>query len=235
MRLVCPDPDGLGALSYQWKADDTNIAGATSSTYTLTQAEVGKTITVEVSYTDGQGTPETVTSVATAVVANENDNPTGAVTISGTATQGETLTAGNTLADADGLGALSYQWKADDTNIAGATSSTYTLTQAEVGKTITVEVSYTDGQGTPETVTSVATAVVANENDNPTGAVTISGTATQGETLTAGNTLADADGLGALSYQWKADDTNIAGATSSTYTLTQAEVGKTITVDCELH
>ena len=225
------DPDGLGALSYQWKADDTNIAGATSSTYTLTQAEVGKTITVEVSYTDGQGTPETVTSVATAVVANENDNPTGAVTISGTATQGETLTAGNTLADADGLGALSYQWKADDTNIAGATSSTYTLTQAEVGKTITVEVSYTDGQGTPETVTSVATAAVANENDNPTGAVTISGTATQGETLTAGNTLADADGLGALSYQWKADDTNIAGATSSTYTLTQAEVGKTITVE----
>ena len=34
-------------MSYQWKADETNIAGATSSTYTLTQAEVGTVITVE--------------------------------------------------------------------------------------------------------------------------------------------------------------------------------------------
>ena len=61
-----------------------------------------------------------------------------------------TLTAANTsaLADADGLGAFSYQWKAGGVNIDGATSSTYTLTQAEVGKTVTATVSYTDGGGT---------------------------------------------------------------------------------------
>ena len=57
-----------------------------------------------------------------------NTAPTGSVTITGTATQGQTLTAAYTLADADGLGAISYQWQADGSNISGATSSTYTLT-----------------------------------------------------------------------------------------------------------
>ncbi|MBT7742525.1 MAG: cadherin repeat domain-containing protein, partial [Opitutae bacterium] len=36
--------------------------------------------------------------------------PTGTVTITGTATQNQTLTTANTLADADGLGAITYQW-----------------------------------------------------------------------------------------------------------------------------
>ena len=87
-------------------------------------------------------------SSATSAVANVNDDPTGTVTITGTGRQGETVTANvSALADADGLGTLSYQWKADGTDISGATSSTYTLTQAEVGKAITVAVSYTDGGG----------------------------------------------------------------------------------------
>ncbi|MGY4879742.1 hypothetical protein ACLUEY_17925, partial [Vreelandella aquamarina] len=73
----------------------------------------------------------------------------GDVIITGTATENETLTADTSdLADKDGLGTFSYVWKADGTAITGATSSTYTLTQAEVGKAITVAVSYTDGEGT---------------------------------------------------------------------------------------
>ncbi|MEK7737144.1 MAG: calcium-binding protein, partial [Pseudomonadota bacterium] len=70
------------------------------------------------------------------------------------ATQGQTLSASNTLADADGLGSLSYQWKADASNISGATASSFVLTEAQVGKTITVTASYIDGQGVAESVTS---------------------------------------------------------------------------------
>ena len=39
--------------------------------------------------------------------------PTGSVTITGTAEVGQTLSAGNNLADADGLGAITYQWYRD--------------------------------------------------------------------------------------------------------------------------
>ena len=221
------DVDGMGTITYQWWRDGMNT-GATGSTYVLSQADVGKTITVRALYTDGQGTAETVSSTATSAVANINDAPTGSVTITGTTTQGQTLTAGNTLADVDGMGTVTYQWWRDGVNT-GATGSTYVLGQADVGKAITVRAVYTDGQGTPEAVDSAATAAIANVNDAPTGSVLISGTATQGQTLTASDTLADIDGMGTITYQWWRDGVNT-GATGSTYVLSQADVGKAITV-----
>lgn len=91
--------------------------------------------------------------VGVSVAAN---NPaTGAPTISGTKTQGETLTADTSgIADADGLGSFSYQWLRDDVAISGATSSTYVLTAFDVNTVIKVQVSFTDQLGNPESVTS---------------------------------------------------------------------------------
>ena len=224
------DADGLGSISYQWAATGVPIPGATASTLTLAEAQVGKAITVTASFIDGHGTAEAVTSTPSSSVANLNDVLTGAVTISGTATQGQTLTANNTLADSDGLGTVTYQWLANGIAIAGATSNTLTLVEAQVGKAVTVTASYTDGHGTVESSTSAATNAVANVNDAPTGAVTINGVTSLGQTLSAANTLADLDGLGTISFQWSADSTSIAGATSSTLTLTDAQTGKAITV-----
>ena len=165
-----------------------------------------------------------------------NDDPTGAVTIGGTVTEGETLTAQTgTLADDDGLGAFTYQWQrntganGDFENIANATGQTYTLGDADVGQTVRVQVRYTDGQGTAETVTSDATAAVTNTNDAPAGDVTVSavpvepgdanttdtifsftidGQSGNGLGLTANtDDIADVDGLPAdaagYSYQWQ--------------------------------
>ena len=89
-----------------------------------------------------------------------NSTPTGSVTISGNPTQGQTLTAANTLADPDGLGMISYQWKADGVNIFGAIGAAYKLTATEVGKAITATAIYTDFGGTKATVNSIATAKV---------------------------------------------------------------------------
>ena len=224
------DADGMGVVKYQWMAAGVNISGATAATFTLTQAQVGKAITVKASYTDLLGTAETKTSIATAAVANVNDLPTGSVTIAGTLAQGQLLTAANSLVDLDGMGTVSYQWLAAGTAITGATASTFTLTQAQVGKAITVKASYTDLLGAAESMTSAASVAVANVNDLPTGGVTIAGTLAQGQILTAANSLGDVDGMGTVSYQWLAGGTAIAGATASTFTLTQAQVGQAITV-----
>ncbi|MEN9358969.1 MAG: hypothetical protein RL095_504 [Verrucomicrobiota bacterium] len=222
------DTDGLGPISYQWKADGLVIAGATASTLVLTEAQVGKAITVTASYTDGMGKVESLSSAATSSVANVNDPLTGSLSISGTATQGQTLSAVSSLADADGLGAISYTWKNQLGTVLGS-GSTYLLTQAEVGQTITVTASYTDGHGTAESITSAATLAVTNVNDAPTGSLTISGSAIQGSTLSASNTLADLDGLGPISYTWKNNLGTTLG-TGASIVLTEAEVGKTITV-----
>ncbi|MFM6401973.1 MAG: hypothetical protein ACKPFF_35280, partial [Planktothrix sp.] len=138
-----------------------DISGETNDTLTLSQAQVGKKVQVKVSYTDGLGTAETVNSSQTSVVsALLNNAPTGAVNITGTATQNQILTATNTLADVDGLGTLNYQWQESSdngvnwTDISAATNNTLTLSQAQVGKKVQVKVSYTDGLGTQETVNS---------------------------------------------------------------------------------
>src|SRR6185295_7417001 len=96
-------------------------------------------------------------------------------TISGTAAEDQTLTASNNLTDEDGLGAITYTWFANGVST-GVTGSSYTLAQADVGKVFTVKAGYTDGFGTHESVTSAATAAVANVNDAPVGGVTISRT-----------------------------------------------------------
>jgi Ca2+-binding RTX toxin-like protein len=143
------------------------VSGATGATFALGDADVGKAISVRASYTDQRGTAEAVTSAATGTVANVNDAPTGGVTISGVAAEDSVLAASNTLADADGMGAVTYQWLRDGAEVSGATGATFALGDADVGKAISVRASYTDQRGTAEAVTSAATGTVANVNDAP--------------------------------------------------------------------
>ena len=246
------DADGLdtATFTYQWVANDgtsgTDIAGATGSSYTLVTGDQGKTIRVLVSFTDDAGNHETLTSAATAAVdAAPNSPATGAPSITGTAQVGETLTADTSgIADADRLDSVSYsyQWIRNDggtdTDISGATDSGYTLVAADEGKTIKVRVSFTDDAGHGETLTSAATAAVdAAPNSPATGAPTVTGTAQVGETLSADTSaIADADGLtnATFTYQWVTNDgtsdTDISGATGSSYTLVTGDRGKTIRV-----
>ena len=163
------DEDGLtrATFSYQWLSSrDTEIQGATSFTYTLVAADEGKTIKVQVSFTDDAGNEETLTSAATAAVAaapTPNSPATGAPTISGTAQVGEALTAATSgIADEDGLTnvTFSYQWQADGADISGATDDTYTLVVDDMGKAISVAVSFTDDRGHGEELASAATAAV---------------------------------------------------------------------------
>ena len=238
------DPDGLEnvAFAYQWQADDTDIAGATGLTYTLTDSEESKAIKVRVSFTDDTGNHETLTSTATDAVAaapNPNSPATGVPTITGTAQVGETMTANTSdIADADGISSVQYeyQWLADDSDIPEATGSTYTPVAADEGKAISVQVSFADDGGNAETLTSAATEAVSaapTPNTPATGAPTISGTARVGETLTADTSgIDDADGLSNVQYeyQWLADDSGISGATNATYTTEASEENRAIKV-----
>ena len=98
----------------------------------------------------------------------ENTPATGAPTVSGTVQVGETLTVSTSgIADTEGLTnvSYSYQWirndGSTDTDIQDAAGSSYTLVDADEGRTIKVKVSFTDDAGNEENLTSAATASVA--------------------------------------------------------------------------
>lgn len=225
-------------VTYQWFRCNTangfysEIEGATSRTYTLTQDDLGKYIKVSATGIDGYS--RTVTSQYTGPVIEETRLvPLDSIgPIAGIAQVGQTLTAG-ALSPAGAT--ATYQWlRADTANgtyseIAGAVSKSYTLTVADFGKFIKVRAT---GSGTyTGTVLSAATSAVAPCPITAIGP--ISGSTIEGQTLTAG---AVTPAGATVSYQWSrsmTDDgtyTNIAGASSSTYTLVPGDVNYYIKV-----
>ena len=201
------DDDGLSkaVFTYQWLANGADIAGATSSSYTLVDADKSKTIQVKVSFRDDRNNPETLTSAATAAVEPRPNSPaTGAPTISGTAQVGETLTVDTSgIDDADGMsGAVfSYQWLANGADVAGATSDTYTPVADYVGKAIKVRVTFRDDRNHQESLTSEATAAVEAAADE---------SAVWSATLTVGS-------IGGFRGFWK--DVGMGELTSEVFTL----------------
>jgi len=156
------DSDGIGTVNYEWLANGQVITGISGNTYTPTQAQVGQVISARARYIDGLGNTETVTSQTTAKVANVNDLPTGTLTLDAAPRQGQKLNLKVELSDADGLGSFSYLWLADGQAITKTSAPSFTPTAKEVGKVITVQVSYTDGYGSKETVLSSASNLVAS-------------------------------------------------------------------------
>ena len=151
-------------------------------------------------------------------------------TISGSLVDGQTLTTSPGSWTGSPAPTFSYQWKRCDSsglncvNIA-ATSSTYQLAPADVGSTMVVAVTGSNGSGSAGPVSSAATAVVQPATSPPANSSppTISGSPVDGQTLTASPGNWTGSPAPTFSYQWKRCDSsglncvNIA-ATSSTYT-----------------
>ena len=228
------DEDGMPLIvTYEWIRNggygSPIFTGNTSNnTYTLVDADVGTIINVAAKYTDALGNQHTVISASTSPVTNTTN-----VTISGTPTQKQTLTATFNVGTAQVNGVESYQWRRNGAAITNGNGNTYTLVQIDVGTAITVTVSWDDNDFTPHNITSAPTSTVTNVNDTPTGGISIDGNTWVGQVLTANLTaLVDEDGLpGTFQYKWLRDGIHISGTTQSTYTLQNNDVGYPISVN----
>ncbi len=248
------DADGLDNVtySYQWLSSrDTEIDGATSSTYTFQSSDNGKLIKVRVTFTDDAGYDESLTSEATvAVAATVPSDPQSLTVTSGSQIQ-ELDVSWQAPSSNGGSAVTGYkvQWKestdswdtADDVSEATETGTTHTITVLTGGVEYAVRViasndvgdgpASTEVKGTP--AGGVSEQTVEPENSAPTGLPSISGTPQVDQTLTASTSnIDDEDGLTNVSYryQWSAGGSDIEGATGSTYTLTYSEQGQTIQV-----
>lgn len=150
------DDDGLpSTFTYQWKINGVAVSGATTNKYTPVFSDAGKKLTIDVTYTDNGGTTESVTSPEVTITA-VNVLPTGSIIIQGSTVGNQLTKSIINLADTDGLpniATYNYQWKLDGSTVV-STTDTYTPVFADMGKSLTVTLSYTDLRGTNELLVS---------------------------------------------------------------------------------
>jgi Calcineurin-like phosphoesterase len=239
---------GSPTFTYQWRSCNasggacTDISGATASAYTVGSADVGSTLRVVVTGTNAGGSTSasSAQSAVASGVAPANQSPPA---ITGTAQQGQTLTASPGTWTGSTPLTYGYQWArcnsggANCVPVSSTTPTTYTLSSLDVGATIRVVVTASNSAGSSSS-TSAATSVVVAAAQAPvnTGLPTISGTAQEGQTLSASTGTWTGTPPITYAYQWTRCDsagancTNIGSATASTYTLVQEDVGARIRV-----
>jgi Ca2+-binding RTX toxin-like protein len=153
------------------------INATKESVYLTDQLNSSGSLGIETfTFTDKSLTEKNVSDSLPSTLTNENNLPTGTVTISGIPQVGQTLIAINELNDADGMGTVvNYQWnKTDDIHywsVQNGTQPTYTLTESDIGKRIFVQVRYTDLKGNNELYWSddETGTVTATTQSNSTG------------------------------------------------------------------
>lgn len=231
------DPD---AIDYQWQRDGVDVVGATLDRFTLAQVDVGTEIAVVVSYTDGGGTVERVTSGPTGTIANINDFLLGSLTFDGLLGVGQILTAdASGLSDEDGINpnSIIWSWERRDIDfnlideITTGADPTYTIQLEDEGVFLRPKFSYVDNFGNM----SFRTVTAGFINTPPSGEITITGTMERGETISVdigGVVEPDDIILDTISYQWRRDGVDIPGPgdEAEDYVLTAADVGRNITV-----
>jgi hypothetical protein len=241
------------SYTYRWQDCDSSgascvtIAGAVSPSYALTSADVGHTIRAVVTASNAAGS-RSASSAPSGVVTAPPPPPaapsppanTALPQVSGSAAQGSTLTTTNG-SWSNAPSSYAYQWQDCDGSgagcgaIAGAVSASYTLTSADVGHTIRAVVTASNAGGSASASSAVTAIVSAPPPPAPvsTAVPQLSGTPAQGNVLSTSNG-SWSNSPSSYGYQWQDCDGSgsacaaISGATSSTHTLTSADVGHTI-------
>jgi len=227
--------------TYTWQdcnssgAACSTINGATLSSYTLQSSDVGSYVTATVTASNLGGKGSSTSAVDGPIVALPPQLKT-APGITGTAQQGNTLSVSNGAWNNNPT-SYSYVWQDCDTTgancaaISGASLSTYKLTSTDVGKTVNVTVTASNSGGSVP-VTTASTATVLPPAPANTKAPAITGTAMQGNKLSVSNGTWN-NSPTSYRYTWEQCSGSgtcsaIAGATSSSYTLSAADIGATI-------
>ncbi|MYD35509.1 MAG: hypothetical protein F4X20_00565, partial [Dehalococcoidia bacterium] len=247
------DPDGTPSnVTWEWSRSDTSsgtfnaISGATSNPYTTVAADVGKYLKATASYTDPHGSGKSATSAASSQVGSGNVDPSFSsmtATRSVPENSASGTNVGNPVSATGGdSDPLHYSLSGDD-----ASSFTIVSTSGQIrtksGITYNYEgtnsydvtVSVRDNKdlaGNTDSMTDDSIDVTINlSNVDEAGTVTISGTESGGEELTA--SVTDIDGtVSNLTWQWALGASAsgpfapISGATSSTYTTVAVDVNR---------
>ena len=245
------DKDGIGEVNVVWKiSNDGNvyrsIPGATNQSFTPRQEHVGKTLRVVLTYLDGQGNLETLTSSPTTPVVNVNDKPTGVVRLTGESAEDSALILDvSDVFDEDGMGPFNFTWQRTSPNTGWENyteddTEVLNLRQEHVSYTYRVRVEYVDGFDNREVIYSNESEAVRNVDDPVLGDVVILGEEKEGAILEARtDSLSDDDGIASIDVAWERsrDGRNwvsLTGENTKRLNLDQTVVGSQVRVKATL-
>ena len=245
------DKDGIGEVNVVWKISSDGVAyrtipGATNQSFTPRQEHVGKTLRVVLTYLDGQGNLETLTSEATTPVVNVNDKPTGVVRLTGESAEDSALILDvSDVYDEDGMGPFNFTWQRTSPNTGWENyteddTEVLNLRQEHVSYTYRVRVEYIDGFDTREVIYSNESEAVRNVDDPVLGDVVILGEEKEGSILEARtDSLTDDDGIASIDVAWERsrDGRNwvsLTGENTKSLNLDQTVVGSQVRVKATL-
>jgi Tol biopolymer transport system component len=210
------DAFGTEAMSYQWRANGVDIAGANSAILRLAGVTNANAGAYTVSVTNSAGTAVsstatlTVTASTPAVVA-----PTlvaQPVALAVNAGQSASFAVG-----VSGTGPLAFQWRRDGVNIAGATSAVLTFANVALPNAGMYSVVVSNAAGATVSNNALLEVTLVNVSAEPT-------ITSQPATLIvpaggSGILAVGATGSGPISYQWSFNGVAIPGATSPVLSL----------------
>ena len=234
--------DSEGASTFRWLRGGAAIGGITATTYTLVLADVGQTITFEVTPVAASGATTgtrstsgglAVNAVPTATDVTIADN-NGGIPLIGDSLVGSYI---YTDVDDDSEGTSSYRWLRNGAAIDGATSITYVLVADDSDQTISFEVTPVAASGTTTGAGATSGGLIVGNSAPIATNVAIAdnngGFPLAGDSLIGSYIYIDMEGdsEGASSYRWLRNDATIGGMTSMTYTLVTADVDQTISFE----
>ncbi|MDR1798929.1 MAG: Ig-like domain-containing protein [Bifidobacteriaceae bacterium] len=209
VTVTAPATPADAILSYVWYRGSSVISAATGATYQLTASDAGRDLVVKVTAAKNG---DSVTKYSNHVEVLGLT----ALTIAGTASPGNTLTATATYLPATAT--VAYQWYRGSSAISGAQSATYTLQAADAGADISAKAIVSAGGVTSAAKYSNHLQVLG------ASAAYLTGLAEVGSTLTLNVTLEATDAT--VTYNWYRGTAMIKGATGTTYEVTAADAGQ---------
>lgn len=209
---------------------------STSSTYTLSPADVGRTLKFRVRGTNTLTGAFREVDAATGVIDAISPINTAVPSFTGTPRDGETLSGSPGTWTGTPTIAFTYQWRRCTpacSNIAGATSINYTLGPADIGHRVLLRVTATRTENASDTGTadSAQSGVIQAIPTANVSAPQISGIVSEGEILSASPGSWTGSAPLSYSYQWeRCDGACTAVGTGALYAPTAADVGKRLQV-----
>jgi len=237
------------SYAYQWQRCNSSgsgcgsISSATNQNYVVSNSDAGRTIRVQVTATNGDGSNEAL-SGATATIVNPGTIPanTKQPDPSGKAEDGQKVTVDPGNWSGQKPIAFSYQWQSCNaagvcTDIAGATSQSFSVTSSQVGSKLRAMVTAANSAGKATASSNLTVAVIAKTTGSPVNTTLplISGSALVGHTVQS-STGVWTGVTTTFGYQWSRCNTNgtscanISGATGQSYGIGTVDAGNALRV-----